>query len=72
MVVSPNNPTGTVQSPELLRNLADLAIRHNLLVISDEIYERIVYDDQAHLSLASCAGMRERTITINGSPRHIR
>ena len=66
MVVSPNNPTGTVQSPELLRNLADLAIRHNLLVISDEIYERIVYDDQAHLSLASCAGMRERTITING------
>ena len=66
MVVSPNNPTGTVQSPAVLRNLADLAIRHNLLVISDEIYERIVYDDQAHLSLASCAGMRERTITING------
>ena len=66
VVVSPNNPTGTVQSPEVLRNLADLAIRHNLLVISDEIYERIVYDDQAHLSLASCAGMRERTITING------
>ena len=66
VVVSPNNPTGTVQSPEVLRNLADLAIRHNLLVISDEIYERIVYDDQPHLSLASCAGMRERTITING------
>jgi aspartate/methionine/tyrosine aminotransferase len=66
VVVSPNNPTGTVQSPEVLRNLADLAIRHNLLVISDEIYERIVYDDQAHLSLASCAGMRERTITVNG------
>jgi aspartate/methionine/tyrosine aminotransferase len=49
-----------------LRGLADLAVRHNLLVISDEIYERIVYDGQTHLSLASCPGMRERTITING------
>jgi aspartate/methionine/tyrosine aminotransferase len=66
VVVSPNNPTGTVQSPEILRGLADLAVRHNLLVISDEIYERIVYDGQTHLSLASCPGMRERTITING------
>lgn len=66
VVVSPNNPTGTVQSPEILRGLADLAIRRNLLVISDEIYERIVYDGQTHLSLASCPGMRERTITING------
>ncbi len=66
VVVSPNNPTGTVQSPGVLRNLADLAVRHNLLVISDEIYERIVYDGQTHLSLASCPGMRERTVTVNG------
>ncbi len=66
VVVSPHNPTGTVQSPETLRRLADLAHRSNLLVLSDEIYERITYDDQVHLSLAACPGMRERTITING------
>jgi len=66
VVVSPHNPTGTVQTPETLRKLADLANRNNLLVLSDEIYERIIYDDQTHLSLAFCPGMRERTITING------
>lgn len=66
VVVSPHNPTGTVQVPEVLRQLAELADRHNLLVLSDEIYERIIYDDQVHLSLAACPGMRERTITVNG------
>jgi aminotransferase len=66
VVVSPHNPTGTVQAPEVLRQLAELADRHNLLVLSDEIYERIIYDDQVHLSLAACPGMRERTITVNG------
>jgi aspartate/methionine/tyrosine aminotransferase len=66
IVVSPHNPTGTVQAPATLRGLAELADRHNLLVISDEIYERILYGDQEHLSLASCPGMRQRTITING------
>ncbi|HSB67723.1 MAG TPA: pyridoxal phosphate-dependent aminotransferase [Candidatus Methylomirabilis sp.] len=66
VVVSPHNPTGTVQSPDTLRRLADLANRCDLLVMSDEIYERITYDGQAHLPLASCPGMRDRTVTING------
>jgi aspartate/methionine/tyrosine aminotransferase len=66
VVVSPHNPTGTVQAPATLRALAEVAERHNLLVISDEIYERILYEGHEHLSLAACPGMRQRTITING------
>ena len=66
VVVSPHNPTGAVQSPESLRALAELAVRHNLVVISDEIYEKILYDDLIHVSLASFPGLRERTITVNG------
>jgi len=66
VIVSPQNPTGTVQAPDNIRRLADLASRHGLLVLSDEIYERIIYDDQEHLSMAACPGMRDQTITING------
>ncbi len=66
VVVSPHNPTGAVQSPEVLQSLAELAVAHDLLVISDEIYERIVYDGLVNLSPASLPGLRERTITING------
>lgn len=66
VLVSPHNPTGAVQSPEVIRRLAELACRHNLLVLSDEIYERIIYDGLVHLSPASLPGLRERTITVNG------
>lgn len=66
VVVSPHNPTGAVQSPESLRALAELAVRHDLVVVSDEIYEKILYDDLIHVSLASFPGLRERTITVNG------
>lgn len=66
VIASPHNPTGAVQSEATLRQLADLAIRHDLLVISDEIYEKIIYDGLAHVSLGSFPGMRERTITVNG------
>jgi aspartate/methionine/tyrosine aminotransferase len=66
VLVSPHNPTGTVQSPEVLGRLAELAVKHDLLVLSDEIYEKIIYDGCEHRSLASFPGMRERTITING------
>lgn len=66
VIASPHNPTGAVRSQATLRQLADLAIRRDLLVISDEIYEKIMYDGLAHVSLGSFPGMRERTITVNG------
>jgi aminotransferase len=65
VIVTPNNPTGTVLPEATLREIAALAQAHDLLVISDEIYEYYVYDEHRHISLASLPGMRERTITIN-------
>lgn len=65
IVNSPNNPTGAVYPREVLRGLADLAQDHDLLVVTDEIYERIVYEGE-HVSLASLPGAFERTITVNG------
>jgi len=66
IIVSPNNPTGGVQSLEELKQIAEIANEHDLLVISDEIYEYIVYEDAKHYSIASLPGMNERTILQNG------
>lgn len=66
VLISPNNPTGGVLQRETLKKLSEIAIRHNLIVISDEIYEKIIYDGNTHTSIASLPGMRERTVTING------
>lgn len=66
VIVTPNNPTGGVLSHETLRELADIAIANDLLVISDEIYERLIYDGTQHISIASLPGMKERTFTMNG------
>ncbi len=65
VVVTPNNPTGTVLPEATLRQIAQLAQERDLLVISDEIYEYYVFDDHRHISMASLPGMKERTITIN-------
>ncbi len=62
----PCNPTGAVLPPDVLRALADIAIRHDLLVVSDEIYARLVYGGHRHEPIASLPGMRERTVTIGG------
>jgi aspartate/methionine/tyrosine aminotransferase len=62
---SPGNPTGGVHSPQTLAHVADLAIRHNLWVLSDEIYGRLVYDGDAP-SIAAWPGMAERTIIADG------
>jgi aminotransferase len=62
----PNNPTGAVMTRQNLQALATLAERHDLLVISDEIYDRLVYADHQHVCFASLPGMRERTITLGG------
>lgn len=61
----PNNPTGAVMTRDRLAELAQLAEQHDLLVISDEIYDRLVYEHQ-HVCFASLPGMRERTITLGG------
>ncbi|MFD1570784.1 pyridoxal phosphate-dependent aminotransferase [Halorubrum laminariae] len=65
VVNSPSNPTGAVFSEAALEGVRDLAVDHDISVISDEIYERIVYDAE-HVSLASLDGMSDRTITVNG------
>ena len=66
IVNSPNNPTGRVLSRAEWQTIADLAVRHNLYVISDEIYEKLLYDGNRHISAASLPELRDRTITING------
>jgi aspartate/methionine/tyrosine aminotransferase len=63
---SPGNPTGAVVEEEDLQQIARIAREHNLLVLSDEIYEKIIYDDAQHISIATLPGMRERTIVVNG------
>jgi len=62
----PNNPTGAVLSRDELEAIAEVARRHDLLVISDEIYDRLVYGDHHHVAVSSLAGMRERTVLIGG------
>lgn len=63
---SPSNPTGMVYSKEELEMVVDVAIKHDLLVISDEIYEKLLYNGATHISIASLPEMRERTVIING------
>ena len=66
VINTPNNPTGAVYSKEILARLAKLAIENDLWVISDEIYEKMVYDTERHFSIATLPGMQERTVTVNG------
>ncbi len=65
VIVTPNNPTGTVLPASTLGDIAALAQQRDLMVVSDEIYEYYVFDGHRHISLATLPGMRERTITIN-------
>lgn len=55
MIINPNNPTGAVYSRELLLGMLELARQHNLVVFSDEIYDKILYDEAVHISTASLA-----------------
>lgn len=66
VLVTPNNPTGAVTPPAQVRAIAALADKHDLIVVSDEIYEKLLYEGNEHLSIASLPGMRDRTITLNG------
>jgi len=66
VINSPANPTGGVLTRADLEAIADLAIRHDLVVLADEIYGRILYDGEEHVSIASLPGMAERTIVLDG------
>ena len=63
---TPNNPTGKVFTRAELELIRDLCVEFDVLAITDEIYEHILYDGTEHISIASLEGMRERTVTING------
>lgn len=63
---NPNNPTGTVHPPAVIRRLAELAIRYDVFVIADQLYSRLIYDDRPFLHIASVPGMAERTLTLLG------
>jgi aminotransferase len=63
---SPNNPSGKVFARRELEVIADLCLRHDLLAITDEIYEHIVFDGLVHVPIATLPGMAERTVTISG------
>jgi len=62
---SPNNPTGAVLNGYDMREISKICIENDLIAISDEIYERIIYDGK-HISMAALSGMKKRTVTING------
>jgi len=63
MFCTPNNPTGTVLPEDVLRRLAGVCLKHNLMVITDEAYEYFVYDDLKHFSIASIPEMRKNVIS---------
>lgn len=65
IIVTPNNPTGTVLPEATLREIGVLAVKHDLMVVSDEIYEYYTFGEHQHVSMAILPEMRERTITIN-------
>lgn len=65
MILTPNNPTGAVYPRETLRRLLDIAIRHNVVLIADEVYECLVYDGLQHASLLSFPDAREHVVQVN-------
>ncbi|MFD8394911.1 pyridoxal phosphate-dependent aminotransferase [Streptomyces sp. NPDC059680] len=67
LINTPHNPTGTVLTRAELAAIAELAVERDLLVVTDEVYEHLVFDDAEHLPLASFPGMRERTVTIGSA-----
>ena len=65
LINSPHNPTGTVLTDDELRAIAEIACEHDLLVVTDEVYEHLTFDGIVHRPLASYDGMRDRTLTIS-------
>ena len=67
LVNSPHNPTGTVLTRDELQAVADVAIEHDLVVVTDEVYEHLVFDDLEHVPLCTLPGMAERTVTLSSA-----
>lgn len=67
IINSPHNPTGHVLTTDELQTIADLAIAHDLIVLTDEVYEHMVFDGGCHTPLATLPGMFERTVTISSA-----
>jgi N-succinyldiaminopimelate aminotransferase len=65
IINTPHNPTGKVYSADELHIIAELCLKHDVIAITDEVYEHILYDDAVHTRLATLPGMRERTVTIS-------
>ena len=65
MINTPNNPTGSVMSRETMAKIAELAVKHDILVISDDVYNTLLYDGEEVVSIASFPGMKERTVIVN-------
>lgn len=65
MINTPNNPTGSVMSAQTMKKIAELAVKHDLLVISDDVYNTLLYDGMQAPSIASFPGMKERTVIVN-------
>ncbi|MFC2157646.1 pyridoxal phosphate-dependent aminotransferase [Acidobacteriota bacterium] len=70
LLASPSNPTGGVARPEILRGLARVAEKHDLFVVSDEIYEKVIYPPAEHVCFASVEGMRDRTVVLSGFSKY--
>jgi len=66
LINSPNNPTGAVYTPEEIQAIVDLAVEHDLWIISDEIYARLVWSEWPHVSPASLQGGKDRTLVVTG------
>lgn len=70
MIINPNNPTGAVYSKELLQEIVEIARQHNLIIFADEIYDKILYDEAQHHSIAATAPDL-LTVTFNGLSKPI-
>lgn len=66
MLNFPTNPTGASMKPEELEKIAAVCVRHNLVVLTDEIYSELIYDNGSHTSIAALPGMKERTVFLHG------
>ncbi len=64
VINTPSNPTGTVLSKKTLEEVADVAVENDLMILSDEAYEKLIYDNERHVSIASLNGMKDRVITV--------
>lgn len=66
MLNFPTNPTGATMTPGELDKIAEICVRHNLVVLTDEIYSELTFEGGAHMSIATCKGMQERTVFLHG------